>query len=71
MQHTHAHLHHILLPSAAPQSYKPLLVELCLTLPAPLSALLPLLPKLMRPLVTALKCARARLMSLLPPSALC
>lgn len=43
-----------------PQSHKPLLVELCLTLPAPLSALLPLLPKLMRPLVTALKCgARA------------
>jgi len=42
--HPHAH-----------QTYKPLLVELCLTLPAPLSALLPLLPKLMRPLVTALK----------------
>lgn len=32
-----------------------MLVELCLTLPAQLSALLPLLPKLMRPLVMALK----------------
>jgi hypothetical protein len=44
------------LPGAARrQTYKPLLVELCLTLPAPLSALLQQLPRLMRPLVTALK----------------
>jgi transformation/transcription domain-associated protein len=36
-------------------AYRPLLVELALTLPAPLSALLPLLPKLMRPLLAALR----------------
>lgn len=43
-----------------PQSYKPLLIELALTLPAPLSEQLLLLPKLMRPLVLSLKCGAAR-----------
>lgn len=41
----------------ARQTYKPLLIELALTLPAPLSDQLMLLPKLMRPLVLSLKCA--------------
>ena len=37
------------------QQLRPLLVELCLTLPAQLGSLLALLPKLMAPLVLALK----------------
>jgi transformation/transcription domain-associated protein len=37
------------------QDMRDLLVELCLTLPARLSALLPYLPRLMKPLVLALK----------------
>ena len=40
-------------PNSTP--LRPLLVELCLTLPAQLSSLLPLLPRLMRPLVLALQ----------------
>jgi len=44
-----------LTPLSYSMQHAPLLVELCLTLPAQLSSLLPLLPQLMRPLVLALK----------------